>query len=413
MLSHEFMRRPPILLATVLLLASVTVCAQVSDGSRIRVVELSGKPMERGEQHGRALKQEIHALVAKWQDSLRQAYKIEPADFIKRFVANTNFQPAIDKWTPGLLDEVRGIARGAEIDFETIYVFNLIDEVWAQGRKAMVEKCTSIGVDRHGSQPTVVAQNLDIPKFYHGTQTVLRITDEKGFQALVMTLPGLIAANGMNRARVAVAVNTLLQLRPCRDGLPVAFVVRGVLQKKTWWEARQFLYEVKHASGQNYILGGPDVAHSFECSAGRVVRFQPFEAAGHTWHTNHPLRNEDWDPDFSRRAKQRGKTPAQALAACPRYDELTRRLPKGRKIGVPQVLAALASKAARIPICNSSTFACTVFLLGRPARMRVSVGGSADHPFTDLVFLAKPAANPVPKNSSEKPVKEGGSGRVW
>ncbi|MEE2887423.1 MAG: C45 family peptidase [Planctomycetota bacterium] len=390
-------------LMLLLVLTTGTMSAQTRPVVGLRVLDLGGTAIQRGEQHGRVLKQEIHSLVRKWKDHLRQTYEVEPTEFIERFVARTNFEPAIDKWTPGLLDEVRGIARGAEIDFDTIYVFNLIDEVWAQGRQVLVEKCTTIGVDRRGSQPTVVAQNLDLPVFYHGTTVVLRITDESGFQTLVTTLPGLVGANGMNRARVAVTVNSLLQLRPCRDGLPVAFVVRGVLQKKTWWEARQFLYRVKHASGQNYIVGGPDVAHSFECSAGRVVRYQPFEGAQHTWHTNHPLRNQDWHPDFLKRAKQRGKTPSQAIAPCPRFEELARRLRAAPRVGVPEVLAGLASKDASAPICNKSTFACTIFLLGRQPRMRVSAGGSADHQFTDLEFPARP----VPRRGPEKPPKDG------
>lgn len=389
--------------AVLLVLASGTVCAQTRQPKGLRVLDLTGTAIERGEQHGRALKQEIRSLVGKWQANLRRTYEVEPREFIARFVANTNFEPAIDKWTPGLLDEVRGIAKGAGLDFDTIYVFNLIDEVWAQGRQVLAEKCTSIGVDRRGTEPTVVAQNLDIPAFYHGTTTVLRITDESGFQTLVTTVPGLVGANGMNRARLAVTVNSLLQLRSCRDGLPVAFVVRGVLQQKTWWEARQFLYRIKHASGQNYIVGGPDVAHSFECSAGRVVRYQPFEGSQHTWHTNHPLCNQDWHPQFVKRAKQQGKTPLQALAPCPRFEELAGRLGKARRVGIPQVLAGLASKDASAPICNPSTFACTVFLLGRQPRMRVSAGGSADHPFTDLEFRARPS----PRRRPDKQSKDG------
>src|SRR5204862_7422542 len=113
--------------------------------------------------------------------------------------------------------------------------------------------------DRIGDQPAFAAQNLDIPAEAHGFQVLLRVRDEsRGLQTLVVTESGLVAAAGMNSARVAITCNTLLQLRPCRAGLPVAFVVRGVLMQKDQAAALAFLQGVPHASGQNYIVAGPD-----------------------------------------------------------------------------------------------------------------------------------------------------------
>ena len=54
-------------------------------------------------------------------------------EWVERFIADTNFQPAIEKWVPGMLDEVRGIAEGAELPFEEIYVFQLADEMMLRG----------------------------------------------------------------------------------------------------------------------------------------------------------------------------------------------------------------------------------------------------------------------------------------
>jgi isopenicillin-N N-acyltransferase like protein len=359
---------------------------KVAPRPAIRVIKLKGTPYERGVAHGKALKDEIHALVKLWKADLKKTYRVEADEFIARFRDKTDFELAIGKWTPSLLDEVRGIAAGCGLDYDTIYVYQLIDEIWAQGEKVMAaDKCTAIGVDRRDGQPTIVAQNLDIPRWYHGFQTLLHITDEKAkLQTFVVTLPGLVGANGMNSARVGVCVNTMLQLRPCADGLPVAFVVRGVLAHKDWHKARGFLYDVRHASGQNYTLGGPDVAHSFECSAHRVKRFRPFDQARHTWHTNHPLVNEEWSERFAERAKTVGKQPREILRACPRFAWLEARMGAaasagGRVVDLDAVRAALASKGSGVPICNASTFACTIMLLGGVPELRFSAGGADRH----------------------------------
>jgi hypothetical protein len=50
----------------------------------------------------------------------------------------------------------------------------------------------------------------------------------------------------------------------------------------------QFLHEVKHASGQNYIIGRPERAYSFECSSHKVSRFIPEEAVELVWQTIYP-----------------------------------------------------------------------------------------------------------------------------
>lgn len=403
-------------------LATATLVAQQPEAAQskalqakrppLRVIKLTGNPFDRGVAHGKALKAEIHVLVEKWKADLRKTYEMDPDEFIRRFHQKTDFETAIGKWTPGLLEEVRGIAKGAELDYETVYVFQLIDEVWAQGRAAVKgDKCTAIGVDRRAGQPTIVAQNLDIPRWYHGHQTLLHITDEKtGLQTFVVTLPGLVGANGMNSARIGVAVNTLLQLNPCQDGLPVAFVVRGVLRHDDWHKARAFLYEVRHASGQNYTLGGPDVAHSFECSAGRVNRFVPFDGARYTWHTNHPLVNEEWSKVHLARARREGKKPKEALRVCPRFEELRERLKRGTVVDEAAVVAALSSKDARVPICNSHTFACTILCLGPKPELRIAAGGADRHPLQVFRFDPRPRHRRQPgkqpqKNPGKQPTK--------
>jgi isopenicillin-N N-acyltransferase like protein len=368
----------------------------------IRVLRLSGTPRERGLEHGRSMRTEIHALIAKWKKELQKGYKMDPDEFIRRFAANTSFEKTIDKWTPGLLDEVRGIAKGAGIDYRTMYVYQLIDETWAQGhlvKSQEVHKCTSIGVSKTKNHPTIVAQNLDIPRWYHGHQTLLHITNKKsGLQSFVVTIPGLVGANGMNSARVGVCVNTLMQLAPSADGLPVAFVVRGLLQRKTSEDAKLFLKQVKHASGQNYLIGGPEHARTFECSAAEVVQFTPFQDAGHTWHTNFPAINDDYNKGMFAYAKKRGQDPIARMRSCPRFKLLEKILAKGTDVDFDVIVKALGSKDSRVPICNSSTFACTIMQLGPKPRLHFSAGGSDKNAFRIFEF-----DNTNRKETAEKP----------
>ena len=94
----------------------------------VTVLDVSGEPYARGLAHGRALKGRIHDMVGEFKADLSQTHGVPADEFIERFLADTDFQPAIERWVPGLMDEVRGIANGAGIPFETMFVFNLLDE---------------------------------------------------------------------------------------------------------------------------------------------------------------------------------------------------------------------------------------------------------------------------------------------
>lgn len=353
----------------------------------VHVVLLEGTPFERGVTHGKTLREEIGTLVASWKEDLRRTHAMEPDAFIAKFLAETDYVTAIEKWTPGLLDEVRGIAEGAGIDYETMLAFQLPDEMWANGEEIAGHHCTSLGVDAQDGRPTYVAQNLDVPRWYHLHPTVLRIRHEDSeLESLVVTIPGLVGANGINNRRVAVAVNTLLQLQPLRRGLPVAFVVRGILARESHEDALKFVRSIEHASGQNYIVGGPEEANCLECSERVVARFVPFEGAKVTWHTNHPLVNENHSPNWKRQLAASEHAPEEGRYRCWRFEALERRLGSADPIDLAVIEATLCSRDEGVPIDNPSTYVSTIMILGEAPELRISAGRPGVTPFETVTF---------------------------
>ena len=270
---------------------------------KLRTVVLEGTPSHRGLVHGKTLKDDITALVARWKEDLTRRYDVPADAFIKKFVSHTQYLAAMKKWTPDLVEEVKGLADGAGIDFDTMLVFQWIDEYWAQGKNVAADRCSGIGVGRR-ARPAMIAQNLDMPGFYDGYQVILHVKhQDSSLESFVFTIAGVVATNGINNHGIGICCNTLLQLDNCRDGLPVACVLRGVLAQKTEDAAITFLHAVKHASGQNYIIGGPERAYSFECSSHKVSRFIPEGTGDLVWHTNHPLANDDYTPMYREHTK--------------------------------------------------------------------------------------------------------------
>ena len=353
----------------------------------LRIVDLAGTPYEMGVVHGRTLKAEIGKLVKLWKEDLRKTYRVEAEVFIREFLKKTDFKPAMERWTPGLLDEVRGIADGAGIDFDTIYAYQLIDEVWAIGPDVDLAKCTSIGASKRSGKPAIVSQTLDIPAFYHGYQTVLRIRDARddGLETLVFTIPGVVAANGLNSRSVGVCVNAVTQLAYSPKGLPVDFIIRGILRRKTYEDARKFLQDVQPAAPQTYVLGGPNEAAVFERSAGKMSRFVPFPEAPFSYHTNHPRVNDDFNPRFPELLKRNNMTWESYQARCPRFAFLGRLLKDDSAvIDVSSLEEIYRNRDSGIN--NGGTYGCTIMVLGENPELHIAPGRPDEAAFQVLRF---------------------------
>jgi sugar phosphate isomerase/epimerase len=379
-----------ILIVLIYLSASLPFFAQTSSlpakEASLRIIELKGTPYERGRTHGQSLKAEIQELVKRWKTDLEKTYSVPAATYIRRLLAASDFKPAIERWTPGLLDEVRGIADGAGIDFDTMYAFQLIDETWVMGPDLGLSKCTTIGTQRRGDSPAVVSQTLDIPEFYHGFQTVLRIKGSaEEPEALVFTIPGVVAANGLNDRSVGVCVNAVTQLAYSTKGLPVDFIIRGILRQKSYPDAVRFLKEIQPAAPQNYVLGGPKEVASFERSASRVMEFSPFEGAEFTYHTNHPVNNDDFNPKFVEGLKKRGMTLEAYKARCPRFKFLGEIFKDNSATLDLATLKRVFSDRGSI-INNERTYGCTIMVLGDHPELHIAPGRPDEQPFEILDF---------------------------
>ena len=284
------------------------------------VVDCRGDGRERGRAHGEALRPQIRALLERWDADVARRLGTPPAGLVAALVGTTGFVAAIGRHTPDLLAEVRGIAEAAGVAFERILALNLMDEEWwftapAQPRDA----CSVLAVAPDAGRPALLAQNMDLPALMDGAQAVLRIDDGEHGAGAVLTAAGMIGLTGVNAAGVGVCVNTLAMLRHSGDGLPVAFVMRGVLERTSAAAAAAFLAQVPHASGQHYAVADRDGVAGYECSAAGAVRSD--DGAGRLCHTNHPLRSADLDP--ARRAQGEPDSHVRLAALASAAPEVT------------------------------------------------------------------------------------------
>jgi hypothetical protein len=328
--------------------------------SNLPILHLNGTPYENGFQHGQIMNSRIHELVGLWKKDIEKKYQISADKFIRIFLDSTDYIPSIKKWTPDLLEEIKGISAGSGIEFNTIFAFQLIDEIWTNARLIDIpHHCTSVGINNYkkDGSPNYIAQNIDITPFYHGFEILLDIKDKNtDSRKLVTTFAGYIGANGLNK-HIGVTENTLSDLNSSLNGLPVCCIARGVLEKTSFEEAVNFIKTVKHASGQNYIVGSNHDIISLECAADLVTEYWPDSTKDYTFHANRPLTNNSYHPAYLTYLKALyGSIPESISFSDERLESIKNITLNNQHISMVTIKDALSKK----PICNSNTFVSTI-----------------------------------------------------
>lgn len=262
----------------------------------------------------------IHELLERWFESLNRVYGLSPQRYLQRFYAETKFEEALRMHTPQILEEVRGIAEGADADYRTVLALQHVnEEFWLAlpPPEAIAEACSTIALGRTPDQATLIGQNLDLDIYLDGYQVLLRYNcDRSDGHVLALTVPGMISLNGMNSHGFAVCDNALTQLRGDIAGVPIFAIYRELLESRSLAEAQATVARLPHASGLNWVMGDPDAVLMLESSAGGVMKYGPHDPARPIYHTNHPLVSADLSP------QARGKTSRPTRSTYLRYAAL-------------------------------------------------------------------------------------------
>ncbi|MBL8769870.1 MAG: hypothetical protein JNK30_00690 [Phenylobacterium sp.] len=306
----------------------------------LQIVDMAGDARTRGVACGRALAGRIAAHMADWERWLAAATGRPGLDYVRAMVRDTDYRTAIAAHTPDLMEEVQGLAEGAGADPDLVYGLQLMDEEWFYRGRA-IQKCTSFAVVEPGGDAWI-GQNMDLGAYTDGHQVMLRIAaDGDRPAALVFTTAGVIGLMGVNDAGVGVCVNSLPQLPAAPHGLPVAFVLRRLLQARSVTEAAELACTLPHATNQHYVIAGPGAVRAFETSSAGVVEYMPPDPA-RVFHTNHPLSDVEAAPESE----------AARRNSVRRLASVTARLAQGRP-GLPEYQAALCARDdPEHPVCR-------------------------------------------------------------
>lgn len=255
------------------------------------MIEVSGPPEERGSQYGEAARERIHKGIAHYEEQLgRSSLK---RDEIRALVEA--FVPAITAFDADHVPEMRGIARGAGVDFADIVLLNARTEVLKLGARKHRGagggdlECTAIAVTGEATSDgrLIHAQNWDWKVDCAETAVVLKITRNDGPDIMTFTEAGALARSGFNAAGIAITANYLQSDRDYRQsGVPLALIRRKVLQQDNLALAMHAVYATPKSASNNMMISHPaGVVIDFECAPDETFQVHPDR--GILVHANH------------------------------------------------------------------------------------------------------------------------------
>lgn len=324
---------------------------------------LSGAPRERGRQYGRAAAPLVRHSLASYA---RLFAFWRGLDWGTVRTMAERYLPALGEIAPHVLEEIRGIAEGAELPLADVLALNVRTELLAGQRRdtahpsytAAVARNRAAGLPEHGECTTVaalpgatadgatlLAQTWDWSGDQRAACVVLRIAAPGRPDILTVTEAGIVAKIGMNSAGLAVSLNILASQSDGREpGMPVHVLLRMLLELESVADA-QALAEQHRAAASSCVTaadsGGSAV--SLEITPGGVGVIAPEN--GLLTHTNHCLLAETRSAECP--------LPA-ASSSLPRYDQASRLLAARRgRIDAEALIAVLRDhEGGAMAICR-------------------------------------------------------------
>ena len=219
--------------------------------SHFEKIILRGTAEERGFHYGQVAADKIKACIATYE-SLFKAYIHLSWDACKKKAEL--FLPAIKDYSPEIVEEMRGVARGAGLDFGDILAINCRSEMMFSTKST--EGCTAVGLtsEATGEAKPYLAQTWDWILPARDFSLVLEIHQEKKPTILTVVEAGMVGGKGLNSAGLGVCLNALSSGEGTL-GVPLHILYRGILNAWKLPDAIQAVACHPRAGAGNFTMG--------------------------------------------------------------------------------------------------------------------------------------------------------------
>jgi len=260
------------------------------------VVTVNGTAHERGRQYGIQARTRIHRSIAGYAD-LFQHYA--SWSWARATAEAERFVPAIADFAPDCLEEMGGLAAGADVALADILAINVRTEIMYSARVRAASpvkvppapaECSAFASSVPGKH-VIVGQNWDWVPFARDTVVVLQSMPDHGPAFVTVVEAGLLAKFGVNSEGLAVMTNAMACTEDVGEAaVPYHVMLRALLACGSTEEALARLSHATRASSANYLLAdesGSAVDVEAQPGDASMLHLLPPDEHGVLLHTNH------------------------------------------------------------------------------------------------------------------------------
>jgi isopenicillin-N N-acyltransferase-like protein len=247
------------------------------------LISVAGNSYDMGYQHG----VQAADLIVKYILWIEKSNRKDRSELGHNALA---FLPLIEQLSPALVEEIRGLAAGANIPFEEA----LLCQTRGATAQAQPEGCTAFSLTGTATATghPLAGQNQDLPPEFSDLGIVLHLKPNDGRpRAITFTFAGQLGYMGMNQNGIAHFANGLGNA-PWQMGLPHYPLKRVLLEKRTVAECIELLKEFRLCSPGNMVFcDGQGAIADVEIRPEGIALYED-EHPDRRLHTNHYITPE-------------------------------------------------------------------------------------------------------------------------
>ena len=218
--------------------------------SELSLVEVRGGPRQRGRQQGKGARTQIHHALARYRELIPKAVKLTWEEVQREA---RKFLPYAEGEFPSLLEELRGIAEGADVAFQEVWTINCYEGLTEVRQQDWGCTCVAVRDDVTADGHVLLAHNEDWSSVDRESVYLVHAKPDIGLDFFGMTYGPLLVNIGFNSAGIGVAINSVYPTDG-RVGVPRVIFSRAVLDSQTIGNAIRACVPKLRAGGYNYLL---------------------------------------------------------------------------------------------------------------------------------------------------------------
>ena len=251
--------------------------------SKFPYIEVTGDHFEMGLSHGKQISGQIQEYI-KWirfksKETIKQSQK-----------RSMSFYNLINNFSNDYINEINGIAEGANIPFEDAMLcqvrFGKLDNTNDEGCTAFSFKGKSTV-----NSNLYIGQNQDMDPEFLNFGFILKLIPSINLPKIIMfTFPGQLGYAGMNEHGISNFANALYNFQT-QNGIPHYILKRKLLEQKSLENCKKILNTINVSEAANVLISDKTNIIDFEFH--NKTRYQyKSDDQDSVIHTNHYLTDE-------------------------------------------------------------------------------------------------------------------------